>query len=45
MVLVDVKVVPRAGLTPAQERIREAVEVGRVAWETIYLGVLEADGP
>jgi len=45
VVLADVKVAPRARLTPAQERIREAVKAGRVAWKTIHLGVLEAEGP
>jgi predicted Holliday junction resolvase-like endonuclease len=43
VVLADVKMGPRARLTPAQERIKEAVEAGRVAWETIHLGVLEAE--
>ena len=43
MVLADVKVGPRARLAPARERIREAVKAGRVAWETINLGVLEAE--
>ncbi len=43
MVLADVKVAPWARLAPAQERIREVVEAGRVAWETIHLGVLEAE--
>jgi predicted Holliday junction resolvase-like endonuclease len=45
VVLADVKVVPRARLTPAQERIKEAVEAGRVGWKIIHLGGGEVEDP
>ena len=45
MILADVKVAPWARLAPAQERIREAVEAGRVGWEIIHLGGGEVEDP